>query len=132
MFLLYVEGKGYGCDYTIGCNLAVKLLPNTKTMKEAEQAAKEWLADHGIGEDYQDGKSDNDDEYDDDEYDDDEEQTNRTIQSIDIYEIKSHKEFDIQAYLNEINDFILKKKDKKNETKEAEEYKRLKKKFEKK
>ena len=36
MFVAYVEGSGEGCDYTIGCNLAVKVLPeHIETMEQA-------------------------------------------------------------------------------------------------
>jgi len=121
MFLLHVWGKGEGCDYTIGCNHALSILKDAETMEEAEQAAKEWLADHGIGEDYYTKDEDNYEEYYEDEVD---------IDSIDLYEVKSHKGFELDKYIKEINAFRHKNKNKKNETKEAAEYARLKKKFE--
>jgi len=48
-YLALIEGRGEGCDYTIGCNVTWRFLDKANNFEEAEKEVKKiWINDDRI------------------------------------------------------------------------------------
>jgi len=103
-FYVYYEGRGYGCDYTIGCNSNVEVYKAENVEEVIREISKEW-------DDYL-------PKYVEERYD-----------SITIIEAASITEVDISGYIAKAEAKEEEEKKRREEVKERAEFERLKEKY---
>lgn len=59
-FLLLIKGKGEGCDYTVGCNMRFKWLPEMRSWDDLDNTLKQIAEDYGFYENGEGWTTDND------------------------------------------------------------------------
>jgi len=103
-FYVYYEGRGYGCDYTIGCNLRVEVI-------NAESAEEVWAQ---VKEEVEESPT----------------YAEERIESVTVIEAAGVTKLDIEDLTRDIREQQEQDKKAKKEAEERAEYERLKKKFE--
>lgn len=102
-FYAYYEGKGYGCDYTIGCNIRVDAI-QAESVEDAIAEVKEKIEESP---DY----------------------AEERIESVTIIEVASATKLDIEDFTRDIREQQVAEEQAKKEAEERAEYERLKQKF---
>lgn len=103
-FFVYYKGRGYGCDYTIGCNLCVE----KRAADSIEEVIEEITEEIEESPDY----------------------SEERIESITIIEVAQERKLDIESITSNIRQQQLAQEKAEEEARERAELERLKKKYE--